>query len=321
MTSEVKDTVFHLDESLCTGCGKCIKDCLTKILEIVDGRCVMTEPFKCLECGRCMQECPENAITIKSVSPEGEQATKDIDGKKVQFVPILRELTKMMLEELGSVQLYEFEGIDIRELDNFEIEGERCYTRLYQTDKIEKTSISSSIFYGLSCSKAMCLTPSEEYDFPSFVMDWVEAEDAIFFLCDFLPADDPGRNRDYLTKYLYTPLEDLYSKYSDIPGIEPINLYWVRALASPYIIVGNVEKTPRKNVDKIFDCALGYFRAWIEIWREAKPQDPDSEYMKLVNERKKMAREIYIENDPAAGILNKFLDEEKAHTIMKLVMP
>jgi len=53
----------------------------------------------------------------------------------------------------------------------------------------------------------------------------------------------------------------------------------------------------------------------------AKPQDPDSEYMKLVNERKKIARKVYAENDPAAGILNKFLDEKKAHTIMKLVMP
>lgn len=320
MTDKVKETVFHLDEGLCTGCGKCAQYCLTKILQIVDGRCTMTEPFKCLECGKCVQECPENAITIESVCPEGEGAVKDISGK-VQFTPILRELTKIMLNELGSVQLYEFEGMDIKDLDNFEIEGERCYARLYQTDKIEKTSVSNSVFYGLSCSKTMCLTPSEEYDFPSFVMDWVEAEDAIFFLCDFLPADDPGRNRDYLTKYLYTPLEDLYPKYSAIPGIEPINLYWVRALASPYIIVGNVEKTPRKNIDKIFNCAISYFNAWIEIWRDAKPQDPHSEYMKLVNERKKMARRIYIENDPAAGILNKFLNEEKAHTIMKLVMP
>ena len=77
MTSTIKKTVFRLDESLCTGCGKCTKACLTKI----------------------------------------------------------------MLKELGSVQVYEYEGADIKELDGFEIEGEISYTRLYQTDKIEKTCI------------------------------------------------------------------------------------------------------------------------------------------------------------------------------------
>ena len=320
MTSRIKETVFHLDKNLCTGCGKCIKGCLTKILQIVDGCCVMTASFKCLECGRCVQDCPENAITIESVSPEGEQAAKDIHGK-IQFTPIIRTLTTIMLEELEAEQLYEFEGVDIKGLDNFEIEGEECYTRLYQADKLEKACVSNSIFYGLSCSKAMCLTPSEEYDFPSFVMDWTEAEDAVFFLCDFLPSDDAGRNREYLMKYLYTPLEELYPHYASITGIEPINLYWVRALASPYIIGGNVEKTPRKNIDTLFDCAVSYFKAWIALWREAKPQDPDSQYMTRVRERRMVAREVYRENDPAAGILNKFLDEGKAHTIMKLVMP
>ena len=325
MTQNVKETIFTLNEELCTGCGKCIKACLPKVLKIVDGLCTMTESFKCLLCGECRQACPENAITVELADSEGRPGTQERTQKEniesLLFRPILEDLTKIMLQELGSVQVYDFEGKDIKELDNFEIEGQPCYDRLYRTDKIEKASVSSSNFYGLTCSKAICLTPSVEYDFPSFVMDWTEAEDAVFILCDLIPGDDPGRNKDYLTKYLYNHFDELYLKYKDIPGLEPISFHWVRAHQSPYMITGNVDKDPGRNVDMIHECVIRYFKAWIEIWREAKPLDPDSAYMKLVNERRKVIRDTYLENDPAAGILNKFLGDESAHTILKLIMP
>jgi len=87
------------------------------------------------------------------------------------------------------------------------------------------------------------------------------------------------------------------------------------------MISGNVDKDRSGNVDMIFECTIQYFKAWIEIWREAKPLDPHSAYMKLVHERRKVIRDTYLENDPAAGILNKFLGDDTAHTILKLIMP
>jgi len=117
MAQHVKETIFNLNEELCTGCGKCIKACLPKVLEIVDGLCTMTESFKCLLCGECRLACPENAITVELAPSEGQPEIQDRAQKEnigdIRFHPILEELTKIMLQELGSVQVYNSPNISI----------------------------------------------------------------------------------------------------------------------------------------------------------------------------------------------------------------
>jgi ferredoxin len=320
MTNTIRKTVFAIDKDLCTGCGQCTGVCIMRILKIVDGYCSMVDGFKCLECGSCIEECPQHAIKIENVCADEATLDHALPIEKINVTPILKELTKIMAQELSPVQLNEFGGRDIKKLDDFEMDGEKCYTRLYQIDKLEKTSISLCNFYGLTCTQIMCLTPSDSYDFPTYVMDWTEAEESIYFLCDLLPGDDPGRNRDYLAN-LYDNLDDLYHKYSNIKGLAPNEFHWCRALVSPYHINGYIDKSSTKSVEKTFNCAIDYFKTWINIWKDAKLQDPKSGYMKLVKTRRKTIRELFQENDPGEGTLSKFMGEEMAHIMMEITMP
>ena len=326
MNKEIQTTNFIVDEQLCTGCGTCVDACPMHILEINDDICAMTRDYMCLECGSCMRKCPEHAIVIEGISEKAQSQMKEMKideglGDKQVFTPILKKLTALIFKELNPSQVYEYQGMDIRELDEYELEGKTCYSRLYRSDKVEKISVSSTNFFGQMCADVMVITPTPEYDFPFYVMDWDESEDHIFFICDLMPGDDPGRNSDYLSHYLYNHLDDLYIKYCDIPGLKNSVFHWVRAIQSPYMITGTVEKNPKENIALLFHCAVDYLKAWINIYKEATPKDPQSEYMKLVHTRRKEIRDLYLTNDPGGGAINKFLGEEKAKKAMAIIIP
>jgi ferredoxin len=326
MNKEIQNTNFRVDEQLCIGCGKCIDACPMHILEIKGDICVMTKSFMCLECGSCMRECPEDAIEIDAISDREQIKIQEIKGdvplkRELHFTPILKRLTQLVLKELHPVQLFDYQGMHIADLNEYEIEGKKCYSRLYKTDKTEKISVASTNFFGQMCADVMVITPTLEYDFPFYVMDWDESEDHIFFICDLMPSDDPGRNSDYLSNYLHNHLDDLYLKYCEIPGLKNSVFHWVRAIQSPYMITGTVEKNPKENVALLFNCAVDYLKAWIRIYKEAKSKDPQSEYMQLIHERRGKIRDLYLANDPGGGAINKFLGEEKAKKAMAIIVP
>lgn len=327
MASEKKAPSFSVDTTLCVGCGACVKACPMKILEVQDGLCVMTDFSRCLVCGTCMRECPVNAITIEGVRERSQKAaihtapTDQAPSSDAKFTPILPALQKLLDEAVKPRQVFEFDGADIRSLNEFMLEGHACFYRAYTADKVEKIGMSRMNFYGTMTADVLIITPGPEYDLPYFVMDWDESEEHIFFICDLMPSDDPGRNLRYLTEYLYEPLEDLYMNYSMIPGLKPSVFHWVRAIHSPYIITGTVEKEPRSNIDQLFSCATDYLKAWITLWQKAQPRDPASPEMRLIHERRKNIRALYKENDPGVGSLNKFLGDELAAISLSIIEP
>ncbi|MFC1592057.1 4Fe-4S binding protein [Thermodesulfobacteriota bacterium] len=322
-SAQQKETAVIIDEQRCVGCGLCVKACPMKILAMDDGLCVMTDAGKCLECGTCRHDCPERAIEIVAAAGKASavfQADSGDEPAAFTTAPILGALQEL-LAELQPVQTFELDGIDIRALDSFKLEGRPCFSRLYRADKLEKLGVSSVNFYGAMQAEVVSITPGADYDLPSYVMDWDESEDHIFFICDLIPADDPGRNADYLAHQLYAPLEDLYQTYCDIPGLRTSVFHWVRALHSPYIITGTIEKKSQKNVDLIFNCAVDYLKAWLGLYRAAQPRDPASAAMQLVQERRRAVRAQYSENDPGVGALNKFLGDELADIALAIIEP
>ena len=181
MIAERKKTLFTVDENLCIGCGLCVKACPMKILEIVDGLCIMKDITRCLECGTCKRDCPEDAITIE----EGTEPYEAGDGtepvKAFEFTPILPALEEQ-LKELNPQQVFTFHGIDIRSLHDFKLEGQHCFTRAYTAPKLEKIGVSSMNFYSTMRADVIVITPGPEYDIPYYVIDWDESEDHIFFI-------------------------------------------------------------------------------------------------------------------------------------------
>jgi len=333
MAEDNKKIAFMVDAELCVGCGSCVDACPMKILALEDGVCVITDISKCLECGTCIKECPTNAITLPGVklSPKEKEGKKDNASpaaKKTagdtpasqKFTPILQHLTDLITQELAPVQVFEHEGTDVTSLNEFELEGESCFYRVYKADKLEKIGISRMNFYGTMVADVVSITPGPEYDMPYYIIDWDESDEHIFFICDLMPSVDVAHNLEHLQNYFYDPLEDLYNTYCEIPGMKPSVFHWVRAIHSPYIITGTVEKTGN-NVDMIYQCAVDYFNAWLKIYKEAKPQDPGSDYIKRVHERRKNMRALYREYDPGVGTLNKFLGDEMADTSLAIIEP
>jgi len=216
--------------------------------------------------------------------------------------------------------MFEHDGTDIKSLNEFELEGQTCYYRRYKAEKLEKIGISRMNFYGSMVADVLVITPGQDYDIPYYVMDWDESDEHIFFICDLMPSDDVGRNMKHLQNYFYDPLEDYYQTYSAVPGMKPSVFHWVRAIHSPYMITGTIDKT-KDNLNTIFQCAVDYFNVWLNLYKNAKPQDPGSDYMKLIHERRRKIRELYKENDPGVGSLNKFLGDRMAEVSLSIIEP
>jgi len=55
-----------IDPEKCNGCGKCVKNCVFKALEIKNNRAKLN-PFLCEGCGVCQIICPQKAIELKTI--------------------------------------------------------------------------------------------------------------------------------------------------------------------------------------------------------------------------------------------------------------
>lgn len=51
-----------IEQSLCTGCGTCVKDCVSGVLHIGHGKADVQG--SCIQCGHCVAVCPANAVSI-----------------------------------------------------------------------------------------------------------------------------------------------------------------------------------------------------------------------------------------------------------------
>ncbi|MEI6127331.1 MAG: 4Fe-4S binding protein [Pseudomonadota bacterium] len=323
MAGAIKKTIFNVDPSLCSGCGTCAAACPLDILEVQDSLCRMTKSFLCLECNTCMRECPRHAISISSVTVEEAEADENAspgDGPAV-FTHVLDRIMRAAEEAFRPHQVFSCGGIDVADLASIDAGDVKGFTRCYQAPKLLKMYQQRLVFFDQMCVEVFGVVPDRNYDLPIFMFDWSESADSVFFVCDFYPTDDPGRNQPYLEKYLYAPLEEIYERHSSIPGLKTCPLHWVRAINSPYMLFGTVEKQPRENIGRLLNCAVDYLNAWIGLWKEAVPLDADSSYMKLVHERRNVLRRLYLENDPGIGSVNKFIGEEKGKRILELIVP
>ena len=55
---------LEIDETSCTGCGRCIEVCPRGVLIIENGSCRKTDVDLCIECGACESNCEFDAIRV-----------------------------------------------------------------------------------------------------------------------------------------------------------------------------------------------------------------------------------------------------------------
>lgn len=52
-----------INKELCIGCGKCVRDCVSEKLALVDGKAQFLYE-RCILCGHCYAICPVNAVSV-----------------------------------------------------------------------------------------------------------------------------------------------------------------------------------------------------------------------------------------------------------------
>lgn len=85
MQKEIAMKPVSINKELCIGCGKCVRDCVSEKLKIINGKAEFTSEH-CIECGHCYAICPVNAVTMtKFPDYKGEQSfdVTDIDSDKL----------------------------------------------------------------------------------------------------------------------------------------------------------------------------------------------------------------------------------------------
>lgn len=59
-------TTLALDQSACTGCGRCVEVCPRGVFVIQRRKAEIVERDACMECGACMKNCAFKALTVAS---------------------------------------------------------------------------------------------------------------------------------------------------------------------------------------------------------------------------------------------------------------
>jgi nitroreductase/NAD-dependent dihydropyrimidine dehydrogenase PreA subunit len=63
-----RDVTTTIEETLCTGCGRCVDICPKDTITLKQEKAVVTGP-ECLHCGHCLAVCPTEAVQVASLDP------------------------------------------------------------------------------------------------------------------------------------------------------------------------------------------------------------------------------------------------------------
>ena len=165
-------------------------------------------------------------------------------------------------------------------------------------DKCEKITFSNCIMMDRILACAITAIPLDDYEFPIPVLEWSETENVISVLVDFLPVADLVMRQDYRENYL-DPMEQYWTKYKDLPGMEPNRFAWTRQLMSPYSLCGHISKESEENRQLSLEIFTNYLELWMDICRNVEPIK-DVVTKEHVKERKTQIRKIFRENDEGA---------------------
>jgi len=69
---------FTINKQRCIHCGLCQKDCLARIITLIDGTPTIApeDEKKCLRCQHCLAVCPKAAISIFGIDPDNHRPLK-----------------------------------------------------------------------------------------------------------------------------------------------------------------------------------------------------------------------------------------------------
>ena len=81
--------MFYVNESLCTGCGACVKSCPTGAIRLSNGHAVIRQDL-CHHCAACAQECTHGAI-VESREPVMDKTSAPLKSSVTPPLPLRGE--------------------------------------------------------------------------------------------------------------------------------------------------------------------------------------------------------------------------------------
>ena len=222
------------------------------------------------------------------------------------------------LAPLNPQRMTEFDGEDITQFEKIETEMMTQHLKVFKADKLKKiTTITTEIMGGKIIVYGTIIVPEDEYPLPLFTSELVPTVNHLSLRVDFIPLADLARDPDYLEKYIM-PMEDLWQKHREFEGSGIERYVWQRVMLSPFYSYGKYKYDKNENiVEKSLDITIDYLKLYTKLWADVEKADP--EYMKLLNERKRIMLDTMLEYDPGEGPLKKALGAEAAHKILALL--
>lgn len=241
-----------------------------------------------------------------------------------QLEETLKEMKPVLLDEYEGKDIRELRNINIKiEQDTGRFKPTKGYStqplqesydkselglkgevvgwiKCYKAEKIDKITFSfiAAILDGRLDETYPGITlgiiPKDNYALPMYHTAWDENINYTHISTDLIPLADCARDLEYLKKY-QDPLEPAWKKHKylrdlpcEFPQLENMPFSWLKAALGPYAIVVRPSMRRADVREKFMELPVDYLKTYIDIWKEAEPQDP--EYMKLLNERKRTFR-------------------------------
>ena len=224
------------------------------------------------------------------------------------FQPILERLCSV-LEKQEHPPIDTLQGKSIKPVsEGVETSFLKGVFKAYKLEKCEKISLSSFLIMDKILVVAIIAIPSDDYEFPMLLLEWSETENIISVMVDFIPLVDSVMRKDYCEKYL-DPLEEYWSKYKQLPGIEPMPFVWARQVLGPYYLSGLVPKKSEQNRKECMELFQNYLEAWISLCQKAEPMKDDKmrAYIKV---RKSKIRKFFVENDEGSKSMAQLIGKD-----------
>lgn len=114
--------LINICEEKCIGCGICVKDCLSNIISIRDGKAVIEDMDNCIFCGHCGAVCPLNAIEFV------EAEYKDDIMEFADFKIVNYEKLNQMIRMKRSIRQFKDKPVDIELINKIIDIGRVCPT-------------------------------------------------------------------------------------------------------------------------------------------------------------------------------------------------
>lgn len=101
--------MMYVNEAKCIGCGKCVKDCFPRDIQVVEGKAVMQNK-RCIKCGHCIAICPVDAVSMddydmSEVKEYNEESFAIDDEQLMNFIKFRRTVRQFTPQEVDETQI------------------------------------------------------------------------------------------------------------------------------------------------------------------------------------------------------------------------